>query len=494
MKNGVSEVVADSQGERHIPSTVGFYPDVDPLVGLEAERRFARFWQSTTFDLKYLLGRPQADTQTMKSKWGFKVTPGRKGLSMIEFEIEEKLSKYSPQQIVPNILKKLKETAEEALHTNIEQACICIPVGMAADAYDALQEAVRSSGFEKVSYILDPVAAVIAYEQDFNDEEVLEKNLIVVDFGATVNVSLVKIQSGLIRVIKSETTPQLTAYAIEKELMNHFGAEFKRKTGFDYTESRRAVYKLKSECERIKKDLSQMQQSNIQIDGFFEGSDLNSTITRARFEAITDPILKHIVTPIQTIVNLAGGIENIKGVILTGGNVKIPKIQQYIKQFFGTSVQLFSSIDPSDVNAKGAAIQASLIVSRKAILKPKRLVPSCPLSIGIESSTGQFIPIIPKDTIVPVKILKQFKLAPGQKKILLSVYQGEDPTAENNHLLGKFVFNCSTSPETFQIAFIIDHHGVLKLYSQTERYKLDGVKNRLSPEEVQKLREVSTST
>jgi len=232
-----------------------------------------------------------------------------------------------------------------------------------------------------------------------------------------------------------------------------------------------------------------MQQSNLQIDGFYEGCDLNSTITRARFEAITDSLIKNILIPIQSIVNKAGGIDSIKGVILTGGNIKIPKVQQYIRQFFGSSIPIFSSIDPCDVNARGAAIQASLIASRNAMLKPKRLVPSCALSIGVASSNGQFIPVIPIDTIVPIKIVKTFKLMENQKKILLSVYEGEDPVAESNHHLGDFVFNCDPSESTFQIAFIVDHNGVLKLISKTAKYKLDGVKNRQSHDQVQQIRQ-----
>jgi molecular chaperone DnaK (HSP70) len=292
-------------------------------------------------------------------------------------------------------------------------------------------------------------------------------------------------------VIQSESNPQLTAYAIEKELMNHFGSEFKRKTGYDYTETRRAVYKLKSECERIKKDLSQMQQSNIQIDGFFEGHDLNSTITRARFEAITDHLLKLVLIPIQSIVQKAGGIDEIKGIILSGGNIKIPKIQQYMRQYFGQTMQIFSSIDPCDVNARGAVTQAFLIATRNPILKPKRIVPSCPLSIGLASSTGSFIPVIPMDTIVPVKIIKCFGIAPGQKRVLVSVYEGEDNIAVNNNLLGHFVFSCEgMESNSFQIGFIMDHNGVLKLVSKTGSYKIEGVKNRQSKEEVEKIRSI----
>jgi len=181
--------------------------------------------------------------------------------------------------------------------------------------------------------------------------------------------------------------------------------------------------------------------------------------------------------------------DSIKSIILTGGNIKIPKIQQYIRQFFGPSIQFFSSIDPCDVNARGAATQASLIATRNPILKPKRMVPSCPLSIGVASSDGSFIPVIPIDTIVPVKIIKSFGLVNGQKKVLVSVYEGEDNIAVNNNLLGQFVFTCeSPDSDTFQIGFIMDQNGVLKLVSKGGSYKIDGLKNRQSKEEVAKIR------
>jgi len=491
VKNGISEVVADSQGERQIPSIVGFYPDVAALVGREAERRFARFWQSTVFDLKFLLARPLNDAQTLKHKWGFKLSAGKRGFATIEVDNGGNIEKYAPQQIITKILSKLKETAEEATHQRVEQACICIPVDMSNEAREALDEAAKASGLHSVSYISDPVAAAIAYDQDkVEPSEPPTKQLIVVDFGAKFNVTLLKIHSGLIQVVKTETASQLTAFAIERELMNHFGSEFKRKTGFDYTESRKAFYKLQSECERVKKDLSQMQQSSIQIDSLHEGCDLNSSVTRARFEALTDNILKSILGPIQSIVNEVGGIEQINAVILSGGNIKIPKVQHYIRQFFGPSMKILSTIDPCDVNAKGAATQAALIGARNPMLKPKRLIPTCPLSIGLASSDGKFVPVIPIDTILPVKIIKTFGISEGQSKVLVSVYEGEDPVAVNNNLLGQFTFNCDSSRgNTIQIAFLVDHNAVLKVSSKTGVFKVDGVKKRQTTEEVQQQRE-----
>jgi len=313
-----------------------------------------------------------------------------------------------------------------------------------------------------------------------------------VDFGASLNVSLVQVQSGLIRIIQTETAP-ITSYSIEKELMNHFGQEFRRKTGFDYSESRRAVFRLQSECERVKKDLSQMPQSNIQLDGFYEGCDLNSNISRARFEGLTENLLKGIQIPIQTIVTVAGGVGKIDRVIFCGGGCKIPKVQQFIRQIFGTDVEILSSIDPLDVNARGAALQAYILAKRNPMLKQKRVVSSSALSIGLAGVDGTFVPVVPCDTIFPTKIVKSFGIAPSQTKVLLSIYEGNDPLAVNNHFLGEFVIGCDpTGEKKLLVAFSVDNNGILKISIGNDNtfLKIEGVKNRQSNEIVQSKRNI----
>uniref|UniRef100_A0A6B2L1X2 Uncharacterized protein n=1 Tax=Arcella intermedia TaxID=1963864 RepID=A0A6B2L1X2_9EUKA len=464
------------------------------LVGKEAERRLARFWQNTIYDLKTLLGATFEEVQKHKSRWGFKVVPGKKGLAYIEVESQGNTEILSPQQILAKVLSKLKETAEEAQHQKVTSACITVPVQMSDIAREALREAAGFAGFTEVHLISDPTAAVMAYDLDLPDSSGVMKDVMVVDFGASVNVTLVRVQAGLIRIVKSETA-DLTASAIERVLMNHFGEEFRRKTGLDYKESRRAVFKLLSECERVKKDLSQMPQSNVQCDGFHEGCDLNAGITRARFEALTDNLLKGILTPIHNITTFAGGIDKIHSVICTGGSTKIPKVQQYLKQYFsGSNVQILSSIDGLEVNARGAALYGSLLSLRNPMLKLKKGSVSTSLSIGISSHDGTFIPIIPKDSIVPIHVVKTFGVSDNQTQFLLSVYEGESKTAKENHLLGELLFAVDPKApalKTFQVSFTLDPNGLLKITSQStpkkETIKFEGVKTKLkSDNEIEK--------
>eukprot|EP01125_Pyxidicula_operculata_P001399 TRINITY_DN11292_c0_g1_i1.p1 TRINITY_DN11292_c0_g1~~TRINITY_DN11292_c0_g1_i1.p1 ORF type:complete len:520 (-),score=142.97 TRINITY_DN11292_c0_g1_i1:37-1596(-) len=478
IRNNLAEVVADSQGERQLPCYVGFFEDENPLVGLEAERKFSRNWQNTIFDLKLMLGKSFEEAQAFKSRWPFKFSPGKKSLIQLEVNNKGSDDKYSPQQVVSMILSKIKETAENYAHRKVSRAVITVPVNMASEAKDALHEAASLSGFSDVHLIPDPIAALLAYELDAPDTTGLPKHYIVVDFGSSLTVTLTRVQSGLISIIKSEAS-DLKASTIENEIFEQFVREFKSKSGLDCRESRKSKIRLLTECERAKKVLSQIPETSVQIDGLYEGMDFSTKLSRAKFEGMCDYHLKKVLIPIQTLVSSIGGVSKIDGVIMTGGGCKIPKIQTYVKQFFSSNqnTKIFNTIETTDVNARGAAIHASLLAVRNPMLKHKKQNATTSTTIGLSGADGNIIPIIVKDTPLPVKISRTFGVPLNQTSAYIAIYEGESSLVSENKLIAEMGINeltpaatsgdgattTNTSSNSITATFIMNENGSLNV-------------------------------
>jgi len=241
--------------------------------------------------------------------------------------------------------------------------------------------------------------------------------------------------------------------------------------------------KLASECERVKQVLSQTQECSLQIDGLYEGRDFSANITRARFEGMVDFLFKKIVSHLDAVVVSAGGLEKINGIILAGGNCKIPKIQQYIKQYVGDKVKILSKIDPTEVNVRGAGLHGTLLLARNPLVSAhvKKHMQITSASIGIADHAGNFQVLIPKNTVLPCKVSQTFKASSPNG--FVQIFEGEEKECKGNRLLGEFSFAVGESLQC-KLTFMMDMTGALtataglKSSSQTTIFKLTTANNK----------------
>jgi len=245
------------------------------------------------------------------------------------------------------------------------------------------------------------------------------------------------------------------------------------------------VIRLSMEVTRIKTVLSQVQEASMQIEGLYEGVDLNSSVTRARFEGMNGSLFSTMTSKIKETIESFGC--NATHVILTGGNCKVPRVQQLLQQCF-QGIKILSSINPTDVNAIGAAIQANILEARGTQnMKDLSTVSSLPLSIGIGGHDGTFVPVLLKGSLTPIKVVKRFgNSSDTQTDFFLSIYEGEDVLVENNRLLGHFVLGglapAPVGETIINVEFLVDSSGVLSVQashgSALSLLKFDSTKER----------------
>eukprot|EP01126_Amoeba_proteus_P004327 TRINITY_DN11450_c0_g2_i7.p1 TRINITY_DN11450_c0_g2~~TRINITY_DN11450_c0_g2_i7.p1 ORF type:complete len:264 (-),score=41.98 TRINITY_DN11450_c0_g2_i7:34-825(-) len=246
-------------------------------------------------------------------------------------------------------------------------------------------------------------------------------------------------------------------------MVNYLKEEFRRKTGLDVSESKRALIKLQTESNRIKMVLSQAQQTSVQMEGLYEGMDLISNITRARFEGMNGEIFLKISQYLRSVhEKWTCPAFPISSVIISGGHCKIPKIQQIIQGTF-MNVKILSSINPAEVVVQGAAVQAELQTTRPPTLKPRQVVYSLSLTLGVEGLNGNFTPIVAKGTVIPFKVTKVFGCDPEQKQLCVSVYEGESEWVKDNRALGRFVVETSGEKVT-SVVFLMEVNNLLTVY------------------------------
>jgi L1 cell adhesion molecule like protein len=499
-RNDRVEVIPNAQGNRTTPSYVAF-SDTERLIGDAAKNQATSNPQNTVYDAKRLIGRKFSDTQVQGdcALWPFTVKADANDKPMVHVEYLGEDKSFHAEQISAMVLQSLKESAEEFLGEPVTQAVITVPAYFNDSQRQATKDAGTIAGLEVLRIINEPTAAALAYGLDKQGDK--EKNVLIFDFGGgTHDVSLLSIDGGIIEVLASAGDVHLGGEDIDNRLVQHFAKEFQRKHKVDVSGNPRALKRLKAQVERAKRSLSSSTSTTIEIDSLYDGVDFNTTLTRARFDELCGEVFSKTMAPVEKVLTDAKmDKKDIDEIVLVGGSTRIPKIQKLLSDFFNGK-QLNKSVNPDEVVAAGAAIQASILSGDKTSSSTKDilLLDVCSLSLGIETAGGVMTTLIERNTTIPTKKSQVFSTyADNQSSVLIQVYEGERKFTRDNHMLGQFELSgippMPRGRPQIEVTFEIDANGILivnaveKSTGSSKNITITNDKGRLSKEEIENM-------
>ena len=494
------EIIANEQGNRVTPSFVAFTPE-ERLIGDAAKNQAALNPRNTVFDAKRLIGRRFDDesVQSDMKTWPFKVIDVNDA-PVIEVEYLGETKTFSPQEISSMVLTKMKEIAEAKIGQKVEKAVITVPAYFNDAQRQATKDAGAISGLNVLRIINEPTAAAIAYGLGAGKSE-KERHVLIFDLGGgTFDVSLLHIAGGVYTVKSTSGNTHLGGQDFDTNMLDHFKAEFKKKTGLDISNDARALRRLRTAAERAKRTLSSVTQTTIEVDSLFEGEDFETSITRARFEDINAALFKSTLEPVEQVLKDAKIAKSqIDEVVLVGGSTRIPKVQKLLSDFF-EGKQLEKSINPDEAVAYGAAVQGAILTGQSTSedTKDLLLLDVAPLSLGVAMQGNVFAPVVPRNTTVPTIKRRTFTtVADHQTTVQFPVYQGERVNCSENTLLGEFDLKgippLPAGEPVLEAIFEVDANGILKVTAvekstgKSANITISNAVGRLSSDEIEKM-------
>ncbi len=462
MEGGEPKVIPNEEGGRTTPSVVAFTKSGERLVGQVAKRQAITNPENTVYSIKRFMGRRFNEVNDEMKMVPYKVVA--KG---DHIDIVAQGKEYTPPEISAMILQKLKKAAEDYLGTSVSEAVITVPAYFNDAQRQATKDAGKIAGLDVKRIVNEPTAAALAYGLDKKKDETIA----VYDFGGgTFDISILEVGEGVIEVKSTNGDTHLGGDNLDQRIVDWLITEFKNETGLDLTSkgNEMALQRLKDAAERAKIELSTAQETEINLPFITADASgpkhLVRKLTRAKLEGLVDDLLQKSVGPCKQAMKDAGiDASKIDEVVLVGGQTRMPKIQQLVKDLFGKEGH--KGVNPDEVVAIGAAVQAGVLAGD---VKDLLLLDVTPLTLSIETMGGVATPMINRNTTIPTKKTETFSTAAdSQTEVEVHVLQGERPMAAQNRTLGKFkLAGIPPAPRgvpQIEVTFDIDANGILNV-------------------------------